>query len=146
MKFALFVFLLSVSAFASELGPSLKKKTENYLVLRKHYSTLQTHVTAKNVAQFCEEVQRSLPVINQIYEDDQVLIKELRVGNNETFSEYAKHIEENSYSPLFTYTAYSDLCAQGNQGSILNLAQSLTYHLMDIDYLSMTNQLFSQSI
>jgi hypothetical protein len=146
MKFLFLSLFVSLSVFATELETQLEKKNENYLVLRQHYSTLLANINIQNDQLFCSNVRNIVSTLTTIFEDDQLLTRELRRSQNPDFREFAQHIEDNSRTPLFSYTAYTELCDQNDRQAILRLKQSLQYHVMNVDYLSMSNLLFWQSI
>lgn len=148
MKTTLFFILFSFSslAVASDIEKQLEKKSVNYTLLRKYYSTLLAHVNTQDDKLFCSHVQNSVPLLNLVFEDDQQLIRALRTSQDIDFREYATLIEENSMTPLFSSHAYTDLCDNNQREKILSLVQSLQYHVMNVDYLSMSNLLFWQSI
>lgn len=146
MKFFLVGLLLCSSVFASEVEKQLAKKSDNYATLRKYYSSLLAQVNIQDDKLFCGQVFTTVPVLNQIFMDDQALIKTLRTSQDLDFREYATIIEDNSSTPLFSSHAYRQMCDEQNRESIFNLVQSLQYHVMNIDYLSMSNLLFWQSI
>ena len=146
MKLFILTLFVSFSVLATELETQLEKKNQNYLVLRKHYSTLLANTNIRNDQLFCSNVRNVLSTLTTIFEDDQQLTRELRRSQDPDFREYAQLIEDNSRTPLFSYTAYVDLCDQNNREAILSLTQSLQYHVMNVDYLSMSNLLFWQSV
>ena len=118
MKLLILGLLASFSVFANELEAQLEKKNENYTVLRKHYSTLLANINIQNDQLFCTHVKNSLPVLTAIFEEDQKLVVELRRSQNPDFREFAQHIEDNSYSPLFSYQAYLSLCEPHDRQTI----------------------------
>jgi hypothetical protein len=146
MKFFILGLLVSFSVFATGLEAQLEKKNENYTVLRKHYSTLLANINIQNDQLFCTTVKNSVSVLTAIFEEDQKLVVELRRSENIDFREFAQHIEDNSYSPLFSHQAHLGLCERQDRQTILSLKQSLQYHVMNVDYLSMSNLLFWQTI
>lgn len=148
MKTTLFLLLLSLTSFAatSDLEKQLEKKSSNYTQLRHYYSTLLAKVNIKDDKAFCVQVESGVPLLNLMFEDDQQLITALRMYQDTDFREYATHIEENSFSALFSSHAYGEMCEAQQREKILSLMQSLQYHVMNVDYLSMSNVLFWQSI
>lgn len=147
MKYFFFALLLSFNVFASdELIAHLKQKDANYTSLKEHYATLATHVKAKDAEKFCACVKKSRKALDQIFADDQELMKALRSFENEDYTDYAKQIEDNIYSPLFSYTAYTDMCQRARHESIFNLTISLQFHAVNVDYLKLSNLLFWQTV
>lgn len=144
--FVLVACSLSV-AFASDsdLNKLLEKKSSNYQLLHDYYSALLQNVNRAEIKSFCTHVQDNEPVLISIFEDDQILIKSLRKSSNPDHLEYATQLEENSYSPLFSSAAHTDLC-NNRPDEILNLKVSLQYHVMNIDYLNTVNELFRETI
>ncbi len=136
----------SVGRSAMDLKQLLEQKTFHYQELDIYYRSLLASVKTDNDNLFCQQVRNSVNLLNGIFEDDLVLIKSLRTSTNVDFLEYATHLEENSFSPLFSSLSYQGLCDQGQRSEILGLKVSLQYHLMNIDYLNLSHQLFSESV
>lgn len=146
MKLLILALFVSCSVFATEVETLLQKKDANYTTLRKFYSTLLANVRVQNDQLFCTNIKSSVPTLTAIFEDDQLLVRALRRSQNPDFLEYAQHVDDNSRTPLFSYSAYLSLCEPQDRQAILRLDQSLQYHVMNVDYLSMSNLLFWQSI
>ena len=146
VMFVCAVCFLSV-AFASDadLNKLLEKKSSSYDFLHVYYSKLLEKVNQRDSGSFCTYVENNEPSLITIFEEDQVLIKTLRKSSNPDQLEYATQVEENSYSPLFSSTAYKDIC-NNRQDEILNLKTSLQYHVTNIDYLKTLNELFRESL
>ena len=124
----------------------LEQKSIHYSELNLYYKNLLKAVKASQEKYFCQEVFGKVKLLNGIFQDDLVLIKLLRTSNDSDYLEYATHLEENSFSPLFSSLSHRELCDQNRREDILALTQSLEYHVMNIDYLSMTNILFLGSL
>lgn len=124
------------------LRQQLEQKANQYNELNLYYKNLLKAVKANQDIFFCQEVFSTMQLLNSIYQDDMVLIKTLRTSTDSDHLDYATHLEENAFSPLFSSLSHRELCDQNRREDILGLAQSLEYHVMNIDYLSMTNILF----
>jgi hypothetical protein len=148
------MFLLLVILFiypsegrsAMDLKQLLEQKSQHYQELNSYYRSLLGSVKINDDKLFCQQVLNSVNLLNGIFEDDLILIKMLRTSTDVDFLEYATHLEENSFSPLFSSHAYQELCDLGQREEILGLTISLQYHVMNIDYLNLSHQLFSESI
>lgn len=146
MKLLILLLFVSFSVGASEVEILLEKKDANFTILRKFYSSLLANVRTQNDQLFCTNISNSVPTLTAIFEDDQLLVRALRRIQDPDFHEYAKHVDDNSRSPLFSYSSYVSLCDPRDRQSILSLVKSLEYYVMNVDYLSMSNLLFWQSI
>lgn len=138
------IFLLSpFVAQASTLKEMLALKSSNYVVLKTFYTRLKGLLQKEK--EFCAYAASQRPLLEQIFYDDRALIGELRNTSNPDYREYATHLEDNSYSPLFSLESFRNLC-EGQQSEIRKLDQSLQYHVMNIDYLLNVNELFIGSV
>jgi hypothetical protein len=129
-----------------ELKPLLELKSNHYLELNLYYTSLSKAVKTGQDKLFCQEVRGNVDLLNSILEHDLVLIKTLKTFTDSDYLNFATHLEENSFSPLFSSLSHRELCDQSRQEDILGLALSLEYHVMNIDYLYMSNLLFMGSI
>ena len=134
----LLFFLLSSSVWAS-LKDLVETKSKNYQSLDLYYNSLLDRVIAKDTKSFCSQVFNEYSTLVRIFNDDNFLITELRHSTNTDYLDYATHLEENSYSPLFSYGSFQDACEK-NPTSILNLSEALKYDIMNINFLSENHQ------
>lgn len=131
---------------AMDLKQLLEQKSLHYQELNSYYRSLLGSVKINDDKLFCQQIRNNVNLLNSIFEDDHVLIKFLRTSSDVDFLEYATHLEENAFSPLFSSHSYQELCHLGQREEILGLTISLQYHVMNIDYLNLSHQLFSESV
>lgn len=137
-------FLLFISSFSSwaNLSEHLATKTKNYDVLIEYYSDLLEHIKRKDPKSFCLQVKNFYEPLVQILNDDALLIQELYKVENPDYVAYASHLEENIASPLFSYGAHMDTCENSGPETVLELRQSMEYHVTNIDYLKLHHQMW----
>jgi hypothetical protein len=145
MKKLTIMLLMTSSLSWGALDDHLEKRGTNYQILKKHYSSLLSDVADERPHMFCEKVYGIIPTLNQIFMDDQDLISDLRRRSESYFIDYAIHLEDNSFSPLFSANTYKELCLHDNHALILNLSRALTYHITNVDYLKMHHDLWSST-
>ena len=121
------------------LSEPVKAKTQNYQYLKKHYQELLSDLQPLNSQAFCNRVLNSYSKLSQVFNDDVQLIQELRKDSNVDFREYATEIEDNSYSPLFAYNAYLDVCSQSDF-DFTKLKLGVRNNIVNIDYLSQLHE------
>lgn len=132
--FSFFVFIsLPACAGLHELAT---QKTSNYKFLSVHYNLLLKNIEQRNYSDFCSAVKDSYVDLVNIFYKDFDFIKELREENYEEYQSYAKHIEENSSSPLFSYNAYLSTCSKGDFNSE-SLIFSTKNNITNINFLAL---------
>ncbi len=139
----LFLALLFSTLSVAGLQEQVELKSNNYFVLSHHYQSLLTGIKQNDDKLFCKIIQDSQSVLEQIFYDDGNLVKELR--QTPDFREYATHIEDNSFSPLFSHASHKETCANGDFEQRSSIIQSLEYHVMNIDYLSLTHEMWREA-
>ena len=146
IKPLLFALVLAISLPSwAGLKELAEAKSQNYQTLLKYYGSLHANAKAKDAKTFCAKVAASKPVLEQIFEDDNLLIDALREVNDQDYYDYATHLEENSFSPLFSYGAHSNLCQTGNFGNFEETIQSSHYHVVNINFLILNHQIWRES-
>jgi hypothetical protein len=136
-----FLLCLSAPVWAG-LGQLVDARSQNYLYLQKHYTSLSTSLNEDNRKHFCSLVESARPNLVEILQDDNLLIFALRSTANLDFYNYSIHLEENSFSPLFANNAFRDMCLNNSDGKPSELIQSIKYHLMNVHFLKTTHELW----
>lgn len=136
LAFALFFSTMAVAG----LHEMVELKSNNYLVLSQHYQSILSNIKKNDDKLFCKIVLDSQPVLEQIFYDDVNFVKALRQTSD--YREYATHIEDNSFSPLFSHASHKETCANGDFEQRSSIIQSLEYHVMNIDYLNLTHEMW----
>lgn len=138
-----FLALLFSTVSVAGLQELVELKSNNYIVLSHHYESLLTGIKQNEDKLFCKIIQESQPVLEQIFYDDVNLVKELR--QTPDYREYATHIEDNSFSPLFSHASHEETCANGDFEQRSSIIQSLEYHVMNINYLNLTHEMWREA-
>ena len=138
-SFLLILFFTFTNTAWASLKDLVEKKSKNYQSFELYYISLLNQVIAKDTNSFCSQVTSEYSVLVQIFNDDNALISELRHSSNPDFLDYATHLEENSYSPLFSYGSFQDACVN-NPSAILKLSESLGYDIENIRFLEENHQ------
>ena len=137
LAFSFFTFLnLPAQAGLPEL---VTQKTSNYNDLSIHYKLLLNSIERRNNSEFCSLVKDSYDNLVKIFYEDFELIDELREPRDEDFFAYAAELEENAYSPLFTYTAYLSACSEPDFNAA-SYTFSAKNNITNINYLGLLHK------
>lgn len=143
---AFFTLLVLISSTSwAGVRESVQLRSQNYTALTTHYSALISSIQQRDQKSFCDLIKVSLSPLSKILEDDNNFIYALRLVSNIDYYDYSVHIQDNASSPLFGFFIHQEKCTNNDLGSLESLSQSLAYDLMNIDFLSMTHELWIEA-
>ncbi len=139
----IFLFISSIAQSApTDLASQLKLKEIDYKIVVSYYEDLIGQFNKNDLKGFCDSVVKIKPTLNQIFYDDQALVKSLAQKNDPDFYDYSQHIDDNSRSDLFANGSHLDSCQNNGFEPRDQFLLALKYSLMNEQYLSQNHGLW----
>ena len=124
----------------------LNNKKMNYITVEKFYQEVQSLITSNDSKHFCKEIKNIYKELYSILDQDHLLIEHLRSFNNELYTSYSKHLNENAKTDIVKFFGYKRKCDRGETTPLTQFHNGLRSSFTNLTFLKMYHNQFTDSV